>query len=262
MPDRRALVALALALAPFALAACPSAADDATDDDGGAGTGPVDTSPILDGGGGLPAVPDGAAACPSGACNYQTGAGCPADAGPLSCVPYPYDGGVVPACIAAGVGKSGTACSQWTDCASGFLCAEGACHKLCCGGDWTGCPVGEHCLRPLAIPAPGGDGTIDTGAELCFPVDGCDALAPSSCDDPNLACQIVDPTGATACIREGPGSAGEACPCRGGFACVGGACRRLCKAVQGGGDPACPLAEGRCVHFDRDPLGVGECTPM
>ena len=38
-------------------------------------------------------------------------------------------------------------------------------------------------------------------------------------------------------------------------------CRRLCKAVEGGGEPSCKEGEGVCVHFHRDPPGVGECTP-
>jgi hypothetical protein len=30
--------------------------------------------------------------------------------------------------------------------------------------------------------------------------------------------------------------------------------------VEGGGEPACKEGEGICVHFNRDPPGVGECT--
>jgi hypothetical protein len=106
---------------------------------------------------------------------------------------------------------------------------------------------------------------------LCFPVDNCNALDPASCAavQPGTTCQIVDPTGATSCLAEKKGGAGESCPCKGGFLCVLqdpktsiSSCRRLCKAVAGGGDPSCPPAEGVCVHFTRDPDGVGECTPL
>jgi hypothetical protein len=65
----------------------------------------------------------------------------------------------------------------------------------------------------------------------------------------------------TACVPEKTGSPGDPCPCKGGTTCVADTCRRLCKAVAGGGDPSCPTDEGICVHYDRDPAGVGECTP-
>src|SRR5687767_9026009 len=51
---------------------------------------------VLDGGGEVPDPPNGAAACPKGACNYQTGAGCPEDT--PSCLPVVTAGGVEPSC--------------------------------------------------------------------------------------------------------------------------------------------------------------------
>jgi hypothetical protein len=213
---------------------------------------------VLDGGGDAATPPDGVAACPKGACNYQSGAGC-GDAG--SCVPLPGPGGsVAPACYAAGSTAAGAACTQWSDCAPGHLCdPTGHCRKLCCGGDWTGCSGGEHCLRGVELASDGG--AVQTGAMLCYPAGGCDPLAPTSCAEPGTTCQIADPTGASACLPEGTGGAGEACPCKGGFLCVASACRRLCKAVEGGGEPFCPPGEGTCTHYTRDPAGVGECTP-
>lgn len=219
----------------------------------------ADAGPILDGGGEIAAPPDGEKLCPAGACNYQTNAGCPGAA--PSCVPSLASAdAVAPSCQPAGAGMSGAACAAWTDCAPGFICAEGACRKLCCGGDWTGCASpSEHCIRPLQLK--GGDGQVlATGAMLCYPVNTCDALAPATCAEPGTTCQIVDPTGATACFPEGSGESGQPCPCKGGFLCVSGECRRLCKAVEGGGEPACKAGEGICVHFNRDPPGVGECT--
>src|SRR4051812_18990260 len=63
---------------------------------------------ILDGGGPVPEPPDGSAACPQGACNYQTNAGCMAN---QTCVPLPDGNGKAPpGCIGAGAGQSGTAC--------------------------------------------------------------------------------------------------------------------------------------------------------
>lgn len=227
---------------------------------------PMDAGPdayvvILDGGGTVDPPPDGVAACPDGLCNYQSGEGC-SGATP-SCVPTVTPGGIGPACLAAGAGVSGSPCdanAAVSGCAAGYVCAEQTCHKLCCGGDWTGCPsADEHCFRSLKYSVDGA--AVDTGAWLCYPVNTCDALVPSSCSQPGTTCQIVDPTGATACIPEGTGAVGEPCPCKGGSLCVDGQCRRLCKAAPGGGEPYCQPGEGACVHFNRDPAGVGECTP-
>ena len=219
--------------------------------------------PILDGGGEIPPPPNGAALCPMGVCNYQTGTGC-MDAGAASCVPLPVGSGVAPTCERAGQTPTGGTCAQWTDCVSGSICAAGRCRKLCCGRDWTGCGTpSEHCLRPLQVQLPNTNTVVESGAYLCYPVNQCDALVPSSCAaiEANTTCQIADPTGATACLPEGKGGFGSPCPCKGGFACVEGGCRRLCRAVAGGGEPSCPATEGTCVHFNRDPAGVGECTP-
>jgi hypothetical protein len=207
--------------------------------------------------------------CPTGSCNYQTNQGCTSTS---TCAPTPDQGGgsVSPACVMAGTVANGGSCTNApAECAPGTICAEGHCRKLCCGtatfGDYRGCPQGEHCLRPLKIQASVGGPVISTGAYLCFPVNQCDALDPApSCvgiGPTGSTCQLADPTGATACLPEGPGKAGDPCPCSGGFTCVANGCRRLCRAVAGGGEPSCPPAEGTCVHFDRDPAGVGECTP-
>jgi hypothetical protein len=217
---------------------------------------------ILDGGGDPAVPPNGASLCPAGACNYQTKEGCAAG---QSCVPSPDGmGKATPTCAAAGTGLSGAACKGNTECAGGYLCTsptDGVCRKLCCGGDWTGCPSDdEHCIQNVAIKDQ--TGVFNSGAMLCLPVNNCDALEPSSCGVAGQACQIVDATGATACFNEGTGDSGQPCPCKGGFLCVKDACRRLCKAVEGGGEPSCKEGEGICVHYVRDPEGVGECTPQ
>ncbi|APR83689.1 Hypothetical protein A7982_09038 [Minicystis rosea] len=208
------------------------------------------------------------AACPQGACNYQSSAGCPA-ATP-ACVPVPENGSVSPACFPAGTGKTGSTCTQQSDCAAGYFCvtSEGQCRKLCCGGDWSGCEsASEHCIQALDY-GDGMGGKVSTGAMLCFPVNTCNALEPSSCTQPGTACLIADATGATACLPPGAGGAGQPCPCQGGFACVADApdasptCHRLCGAVPGGAPPYCQEGEGVCIHHLRDPEGVGECLVL
>jgi hypothetical protein len=200
--------------------------------------------------------PNGKALCTQGPCNFQTNEGCAAN---QTCAPFSPDA-KTPVCVAAGTTALSGACMPGTDCGPGSVCAGGFCRKLCCAGDWTGCTQGEHCIGNLFVPINGQP--TDTGVFLCLPVNYCSALDPGSCAamEPGKTCQIVDPTGATACVNEGTGEAGQACPCKGGFTCVT-SCRRLCKAVAGGGEPSCPPSEGRCVHFIRDPDGVGECTP-
>src|SRR5688572_11450507 len=65
------------------------------------GTGGV--SVILNGGGEIPAPPDGEKLCPAGACNYQTSAGCTADK--PSCVPaLAADNTASPSCEPSGAG--------------------------------------------------------------------------------------------------------------------------------------------------------------
>lgn len=257
---RLGLLSMAACAAAAAVGTLPSAGCKGgveTDDPADAGADGPDV--ILDGGGDAAVPPDGASLCPQGACNYQTNAGCGAAE---TCAPYPDGAGdAPPTCIAAGQGASGAACQSLDACAPGLLCAGGACRKLCCGKDWTGCADGESCIQGLSL-SDGNGGTIKTGAMLCLPVNTCDALDPYAGCAAGTACQIADPTGATACLQEGGGAQGEPCPCKGGFLCVEGACRRLCKAVEGGGDPACEAGEGVCVHFVRDPAGVGECTPQ
>ena len=151
-------------------------------------------------GGGAPAVPpDGVAACPQGTCNYQSGEGCPVEA--AACIPgTDAMNGITPVCQPAGAGTSGAACTDTSTCAPGYFCAEKSCRKLCCAGDWTGCPSeDEHCIKSLAY-GDGMGGALTTGAMLCYPVNTCNALVPSSCGEPGTTCQIADPTGATACL--------------------------------------------------------------
>ena len=256
-------VAAALGSTAVLLAAqgCGPNEEAASGSGGGAGAGGRGPS-LLDAGGPPPTPPDGEELCPSGICNYQSQSGC---APVLACRPViEGDGSVVPGCVAAGNRLAGESCEAWTDCGPGLLCAEGVCRRLCCGGDWSPCGEEESCIRDLSVPV--NDTTVRSGASLCYPVGACDVLDPSSCaDEEGRTCQIVDARGKVACAPEGIGQVGDFCstttPCMGGFACVAQSCRRLCRMIEGG-EPACPADEGTCVHFTRDPPGVGECTPL
>jgi hypothetical protein len=249
------------ALFGLACASSPGQSDTMTNPTGAGTGGGVQVN--LDGGGPVEVHPDGAAACPQGACNYQTGTGC---SGTMpDCLPVVTGTMVTPTCVTPGAGAAGAACMHVGDCATGYICTgEGVCRKMCCGGDWTGCDnqATERCLEAVTIQTSAGK--FPTGASACFPANNCDSLNPSTCTVAGTTCLIVDGTGATACVPVmGTGQAGQPCPCAGGFTCVdapaGKTCVRLCKAVLGGGNPYCAANEGICTHYNRDPPGVGEC---
>jgi hypothetical protein len=97
-----------------------------------------------------------------------------------------------------------------------------------------------------------------------------------SSDTKRPVCRIVDPRGLVACQPHSTGGdaqLGEACSaakqCAAGFHCASNVdgdaslqtkCVRLCAWGSCDAKPACGKDEGTCVHFLRDPEGVGECT--
>jgi hypothetical protein len=183
-------------------------------------------------------------------------------------------------------------------CARGLICVgkQGQaqiCRKLCCGepgasyGDWRACDPSESCIRQIqpAVEQPVGSGmfvNIDhPGVFACVPVNECDVLDKESCkDNPDgrTVCRIIDPLGRVACRPKQSNESQLGGPCSHFDQC--GAvqhcaqttdkqgvpqseltCRRLCRP-GGCGTSACHPGEGVCVHFNRDPPGVGECTPF
>lgn len=258
------------------LAACGGTNDAKVQGTGGADGGGT-PKVILDGGGIIPDPPKGETLCQTGECNYQK-QDCAAG---TNCIPTdtpPTTGAWPPKCMPAGAKALGESCSAWNDCALGAFCVgiggaadggvvPGTCRKLCCGGDWSACPSDQSCIRQVYLVRPGGGDPVYAKADVCAPVNDCDVFDLKACaEQPGRSCQIVDPIGNVACVPSGNGGPGDACdtksPCKSGFACVADECRRLCKAVAGGGEPSCPAAEGTCVHYNRDPLGVGECTDL
>ena len=237
---------------------CGRGESDPEPDSGDAQAGAAST--VFDAGGEVAVPPNGELLCPPGACNYQTQSGCSEDE---ACWPFVSPGGEIqPACANAGTRGAGQSCSEWADCARGYACIDSKCRHLCCGGDWSACADGDGCIRRLALQLDGG--SFASGASLCYPVNTCDVLAADACaSEPGQSCQVVDPRGSTACAPAGQAEVGEPCStvviCAAGSMCVADACRRLCRA-EAGGEPSCPAEEGYCVHFSRDPEGVGECT--
>jgi hypothetical protein len=239
---------------------------------------------IYPGGGDIPRAPDGPSLCPTGACNFQTQVGCSASE---TCAPH-YDAAsnsVIPACLRTGAQKVGAPCDNTANqlCAPGLICADGKCAKPCCGGDWTACDEGESCIRSATIfkTSSGTEIPYDKGLGTCAPVGTCNVLDTASCssDSARPVCRIVDPRALVACQPHsvgGDAQLGEDCngqkQCAAGLHCAGNVngddasvptkCVRLCAwGSCDGAKPACGKDEGTCVHFLRDPEGVGECTP-
>jgi len=182
-------------------------------------------------------------------------------------------------------------------CARGLQCIgkvgqSQICRKLCCGepgasyGDWRGCDPGESCIRQIqpATEQPPKSGKfviIDhPGVFACVPVNECDVLDADSCKDNTdgrTVCRIVDPLARVACRPAQSASSKLGGPCAHFDQCgpvqhcayrqsqgvpqSDKACRRLCRITLECGGASCPEGEGVCVHFKRDPEGVGECTP-
>ena len=268
-PFLTAGAALLLALSATAATACDSATTTATAPDGGAPTG---CGPVYFGAGGpAPVVPDGASLCDEGPCNYQTQEGCGAtDTCSLRLEPGGQD--ISPACRPAGALPKGSPCNPQATalperCGRGLFCSTTGCRKLCCGGDWTACDEGESCIRQLVIEVNGAQ--VPAGADLCLPVNDCDPLDPNSCAEKGRVCRIADPVGNVACMP--PSTLGVGDPCDQANQCGPGLhCTRSSESAQGACHHLCAFgpcvadtcgAEGTCVHFPRDPDGIGECVP-
>jgi hypothetical protein len=217
------------------------------------------------------------ALCPKGACNFQSQSGCSAT---QNCFPH-YDAAsnsVIPTCGTAGGQTKGQPCETAQQiCGRGLVCADHVCQKVCCGGDYTACDPGESCFRQSAQFMTPSGALIDynEGLGTCAPVGNCKLLDESSCagDAKHPVCRIVDPTGAIACTEAGDRNLGDSCDeshrCGRGQHCAGNVntdgpvpkhCVRLCRFGTCNAKPGCPEAEGTCVHFNRDPEGIGECT--
>ena len=222
---------------------------------------------FLDAGPSTPTSPDGGPSCPAG-CNYQTQQGC---ASGQMCHPQLSGDTVSPLCQTAGTKTLGESCA-WLECQAGLFCASDLhCRHMCCGGDWSVCADNESCTGAIQLQAAGASSPVPANVSVCEPIDNCDVLNPNSCPA-GKSCYVVDSRAGVRCLPTGVVQFGGACTsaklCEPGLTCVQSVdgrssnCRRLCRAVVGGGEPGCPIAEGGyCSHFVRDPPEVGECTP-
>ena len=254
---------LLIALSGLCMSACSTSGSASN---ANADSGAYSTIVFLDAGPATPDSPDGGPACPAG-CNYQTQQGC---APGQMCHPQAGDAGVSPQCMTAGPKAAGEPC-QWLQCQAGFICAaDGHCRHMCCGADWSVCASQETCSGTILLQLSDAGPTVPAGVSVCESVDNCDVFDATTCPIAE-SCYIVDSRGGLKCLPTGAVAVNGTCSsiqlCAAGLTCVesetakGGLCRRLCRAVVGGGLPGCPMSEGYCAHFVRDPPGVGECTP-
>jgi hypothetical protein len=228
-------------------------------------------SPIGQGGDVLPPAPDGASLCPAGPCNYQSQTGC---TGSDSCAIHIDDtaGTAAPTCEAAGTVARDAACSDSAPCGNGLVCVDKVCRKLCCGSDWTACGAGEGCVQQIHVSIGTGKPLVDPQVGICVPVNDCNVLDAHSCttDPTRPVCRIADPIGDVACQPASSLNLGDTCDsdhqcgpvmlCAGADSSGQSVCRSLCRADRCG-TPSCSNVTDTCVHFNRDPAGVGECTP-
>ncbi len=244
--------------------AAPASSDASSTTDGG----DYNTDVILDAGPFKAESPDGAAAC-KGSCNYQTQSGC--DVGSMCSPQVNPDQTVSAGCQTAGLRGTGEACN-WAECQPGYICSsDGRCHHMCCGGDWSVCAPNESCTREVELRLGDAGTPISAGVSVCEPVNNCDVLDPESCPA-GQSCYIIDSRGGTKCLTAGSLGLNEICTatelCKAGLSCflnpppsTVSQCRRLCRAVAGGGTPGCPNVEGTiCSHSSAEPPGVGECV--
>jgi hypothetical protein len=257
------------------------ATDGASDGEVADGAGGEDGASGPDGAGLDGASPDGAPAidaavdaaidantCPTQPCTLFPQCGCTP---PLTC---DIDFTDLMGTSCRGITTPGTetsACTTFTDCAAGYVCAGGRCHEWC-GAD-------SDCPQPRGLCAiPITDGTTPVTTTLtcsanCDPTNiaagGCPAGQKCgffSVDRGGMPLRVLD------CAAAGPGAHGAACTADSGCAAntlcstvsAQQRCRRVCNRTTGGQECA-TLPGTTCIGF-TGPLTVagveyGVCGP-
>ncbi len=134
-------------------------------------------------------------------------------------------------CGPYGTGREMDSCFTSAQCAPGFGCvgSTGKCRAYCCG-ELEACPDGTFCVlrAPSADEIPG-TVTDPPLIPVCDLADNCMLKTPGACSM-GLVCSVVRADGTTACIEEGDGEAGEACPCKEDHVCsyAKNECRKVC----------------------------------
>jgi hypothetical protein len=160
------------------------------------------------------------------------------------------DGGIGRACLPAGAGTQGQACSAPNGCAKGLLCLNGKCEKYCytdsnCGGG------SAICASLISVP-----GASEFPA-ACYTVVTCDPLNQATCTG-GQGCYLGQ--SGPICAPAGTVAVNGTCTpqanCVPGAICIGGGtsgtCKNLCNLD--GGTPNCGGAA--CQGLSGVPYGA------
>jgi hypothetical protein len=155
------------------------------------------------------------------------------------------------ACVAAGQGREGAACTQNTQCAKGLVCIGSSCKSYCQGPAGSTCSNGGNCSQAVRVS----DGTPIPGAFFC--TTPCDPVVPNSSTDDLGTCNdqarcVPLQAGRFDCYpAAGSVQAGGTCTtfldCASGLACTDGRCLPWCHRSRNNQD--CPSAYPTCFPF-------------
>jgi hypothetical protein len=214
------------------------------------GPGMMDMGPpvAMDGG--------GSSMCPRGACDLLSNGCMGPGEGCYYLLPSPDASMPEPLCDTAGLGTSGMPCTSYSNCASGHICDDGMCRKLCCAlGTQGGCPLGFTCA--ISLLGPGG---VVTGVGLCDAPMICTLLDSSMPCTGRNRCYVV--AGSAQCASAGDTPIGGSCmfanSCVPGSACVGGTCRQVCDTTGAG--PTCTTGTCTSVGLPAPNENAGVCV--
>lgn len=198
----------------------------------------------------------GPSMCPRGACDLLSNGCAMAGQGCYFLLTSPDASVPEPVCDTSGLGTVGSTCTTYRDCASGHICDDGMCRKLCCAlGTQGGCPLGYTCS--VSLVGPGG---MATGVGLCDAPMICSLLdASAPCAGRNRCYAVM---GTAQCASPGDTAIGGSCmfanSCVPGAVCVGGTCRQVCNTT--GAAPTCTTGTCTSLGLPAPNDSAGACT--
>jgi hypothetical protein len=172
-------------------------------------------------------------------------------------------------CTRAGSGLANAPCFSAADCAAGLACVgdgdAGRCRPYCCDPD-TQCQSGAYCAERTLRRAPSDTSNVEPPhVPVCVPADNCSleerfpcpADADCRCKG-DTACMVVRDDGSTACLKPGPGTQGEPCPCAWNHVCsrLTKECVKLCRTDST--DNEC--GSQKCQASSELPTNFGVCV--
>jgi hypothetical protein len=155
------------------------------------------------------------------------------DASVVTCQLVHAGGVVATACGPSGPSAVGGECTSASDCQAGLGCVTtggpgeaSTCRPYCCES-LESCPSGTYCTTLGMGEAP------KSPIPVCIGVTSCELLTNKGCVDGQV-CAIVREDGTTSCMTPGDHTAGQSCPCAGGYTCswADDTCLELCSTAD------------------------------